>query len=275
VAADLRSARPDLDVELVVVSTEGDRDRERPLWEIGGKGAFVKEVQAALLDDRADIAVHSGKDLPAGTADGLVIAAVPRRADPRDALIGARLDDIPTGGVVATGSVRRRAQLADRRPDLTFAELRGNIDTRLAAAPDFDAIVLAVAGLDRLDRLDAVAEPLDPAVVLPQVAQGALAIECRSDDDPLRESLAGLDHGASRRTFDAERAFLAELGGDCDLPAGAHAVVDDGGEVTVNGVLASLDGHWCLRQRSTGGPEEAVGRRVARHLLDHGGAALL
>jgi hydroxymethylbilane synthase len=258
----------------VVVSTQGDRDRETPIWEIGGKGVYVKEVQAALLDGRADIAVHSGKDLPAETPDGLTIAAVPRRADPRDALIGSSFADLPTGGVVATGSVRRRAQLAFARPDLTFAELRGNIDTRLDAAAGYDAIVLAMAGLERLGRLDEMTEPLEPAIVLPQVAQGALALECRADDDATRAALSPLQHADSRTTFDAERGFLAELGGDCDLPAGAHATVD-GEAITVTGVLAGLDGHQCLRHEVTGTATESLGREVARHLLDNGGAALL
>lgn len=273
-AAGLRAAHPGALVELVIVSTEGDRDRDRPLWEIGGKGVFVKEVEAALLEGRADVAVHSGKDLPAGTPDGLVIAAVPERADPRDALVGAGLDDIPTGGLVATGSVRRRAQLAHRRPDLTFAEIRGNIDTRLAAAGQFDAVVLAMAGLQRLERLDSVAEPLDPSVIVPQVAQGALAIECRVDDGPTREALELMEHAPSRRVFDAERSFLAELGGDCDLPAGAHAILE-GGDIRITGILASLDGHQCLRREAIGDEPEPLGRQVARHLLDNGGEALL
>lgn len=269
----LRSATGERHVELVVVSTQGDRERDRPLWEIGGKGVFVKEVQAAVLDGRADLAVHSGKDLPALTPDGLTVAAVPRRADPRDALIGARWAELPTGGVIATGSARRRAQLAHRRPDLTFADLRGNIDTRLAAAERFDAIVLAVAGLERLGRADAIAEPLDPALIVPQVAQGALAVECRADDDVSRAALTPLDDGSSRLAFDAERSFLAELGGDCDLPAGAHATVA-GDEVSVTGVLASLDGHQCLRHTASGRRPDEVGRAVARHLLDNGGRAL-
>jgi hydroxymethylbilane synthase len=259
---------------LVVVSTEGDRDRERPLWEIGGKGVFVKEVQAAVIDGRADLAVHSGKDVPAATPPALVIAAVPERADPRDALVGARLDDIPPGGRIATGSARRRAQLAHRRPDLTFAELRGNIDTRLAAAGRFDAIVLARAGLERLERLGSVAEALDPSIMVPQVAQGALAVECRAHDHAARAALAGLEHAPSRRTFDAERGFLSELGGDCDLPAGAHASIA-GDEIEIVGVLASLDGHQCLRHEMSGTEPEDLGRKLARHLLDNGGAALL
>lgn len=256
------------------MSTEGDRDRERPLWEIGGKGVFVKEVQTAVIDGRADLAVHSGKDVPAATPPALVIAAVPERADPRDALVGARLDDIPPGGRIATGSVRRRAQLAHRRPDLTFAELRGNIDTRLAAAGRFDAIVLARAGLERLERLGSVAEALDPSIMVPQVAQGALAVECRADDRAARAAVADLEHAPSRRTFDAERGFLSELGGDCDLPAGAHASIV-GDEIEIVGVLASLDGHQCLRHEVCGTEPEDVGRELARHLLDNGGAALL
>ena len=274
VASALRAGDDGRDVEIIVVSTQGDRDRHTPIWEIGGKGVFVKEVQAALLDGRADVAVHSGKDLPAGTPGELTIAAVPERADPRDALIGSRLDDIPTGGVVATGSVRRRAQLAFARPDLTFAELRGNIDTRLAAAADFDAVVLAMAGLERLDRLGRVAEALDPSILLPQVAQGALAVECRADDEATGAALAGLQHDESRRAFDAERGFLAELGGDCDLPAGAHATVT-GEAITLTGVIAGLDGHQCLRHQAVGTTPDALGRSVARHLLDNGGAALL
>jgi hydroxymethylbilane synthase len=276
VAALVSAVDSTVDVELVVVSTQGDRDTETPLWEIGGKGVFVKEVQAAVLDGRADVAVHSGKDLPALTPDGLAIVAVPERADARDALVGARLDELSPGAVVATGSVRRRAQLAWRRPDLTFAGLRGNIDTRLASVDDHDAIVLAVAGLRRLGRDSAIAEALDPTVMLPQVAQGALAVECRADDDERRAVLASIEHADSRTAFDAERGFLTELGGDCDLPAAAHATVGGGG-IEVTGLLASLDGHRVLRHATLGDRAEAesLGRAVARHLLDHGGAALL
>ena len=254
----------DAEVELVVVSTSGDRDADRPIWQIGGKGAFVAEVQAAVLDGRADIAVHSAKDLPALTPDGLVIAAVPERADPRDALVGSTLEDLGPGAVVATGSVRRRAQLAWHRPDLTFAELRGNVDTRLRKAEQFDAAVVAAAALDRLGRADTIAERLDPSIVLPQVAQGALAVECRADDDELAARLSRIEHGPSRQAVDAERAFLEALGGDCDLPAGAYATVADG-EVAVTGVLASLDGHVLMRDEERGDPVEA-GRAVGERL---------
>lgn len=266
-------------VEPVVVETVADARLDIPIWEMGGKGVFVKEVQAAVLDGRADLAVHSGKDLPALTPDALVLAAVPERADPRDVLVGSTLDGLPAGAVVATGSVRRRAQLAWARPDLTFSGLRGNIATRLAKSADFDAIVMAAAALERLelDLADRVVEVLEPAVMLPQVAQGALAVECRTDDGPTRELLAAIEHGPSRWAVDAERAFLAELGGDCDLPAGAHAVVL-GDEVVVDALLASMDGHVLLRDGRTGPVAEgpAMGRAVARHLLDDaGGASLL
>lgn len=263
------------DVELVLVETSGDRDQLEPIWSMGGKGVFVKEVQAAVLDGRADIAVHSGKDLPSGTIDGLTLAAVPERGDPRDALVGCALADLPPGARVATGSVRRRAQLVDLRPDLTFDGLRGNIATRLAKAEGYDAVVMAAVALERLGLGDRVAEVLPTAVMVPQVAQGALAVECRADDHDTRSALQAIEHRASRLAVDAERAFLAELGGDCDLPAGAHATVVDE-HVHLEGLLASLDGRVILRHRSDGDDSERLGREVARHLLDRaGGQALL
>ena len=274
----MRAEDPGLEVELVVVETSGDRRLDVPIWELGGKGVFVKEVQAAVLDGRADLAVHSAKDLPAVTHDDLVIAFVPRRADPRDALIGSTLAELAPGAVVATGSVRRRAQLAGLRPDLTFDGLRGNIDTRLRRAHEFGAIVMAAAALERLDRSAEATELLDPSVMLPQVGQGALAVECRRAAGELVARLGALEHRPSRLALDAERGFLAELGGDCDLPAGAHATVS-GDQVTIDGLVASMDGHVVLRHRlagpSSGDPAE-LGRQVARFLLvDAGGAALL
>ena len=269
----------EVSVEKVIVETVADARLDIPIWEMGGKGVFVKEVQAAVLDGRADLAVHSGKDLPALTPDELVLAAVPERADPRDVLVGATLEGLPVGGLVATGSVRRRAQLAWLRPDLTFAGLRGNIATRLAKASEFDAIVMAAAAVDRLglDLGDRVVEVLEPSVMLPQVAQGALAVECRTADRIARELLAAIEHGPSRVAVDAERAYLAELGGDCDLPAGAFATVD-GDVLAIEGLLASMDGHVVLRERRsvTVAEAESVGRELARFLLDDaGGASLL
>lgn len=262
-------------VELVVVQTSGDRLQDVPIWELGGRGVFVKEVQAAVLDGRADIAVHSAKDLPSTTPPGLVLAAVPERGDPRDALVGSTLDGLPPGATVASGSVRRRAQLASLRPDLTFSGLRGNIETRLAKAADFGAIVVAAAALRRLGRIGAAAELLDPAVVLPQAGQGALAVEAGEGDEAVLALLEALDHRPSRLAVDAERAYLRELGGGCDLPVAALGQVAAGGEVTLRAMLASLDGHIVLQSTGTGADPEQLGRELARRLLDQCGGAWL
>ncbi|MDQ1506868.1 MAG: hydroxymethylbilane synthase [Actinomycetota bacterium] len=264
------------DVELVVVSTTGDQRADVPIWTIGGTGVFVKEVQQAVLEGRADLAVHSAKDLPSETAAGLVLAAVPERADPRDALVGARLDDIPAGGRIGTGSVRRQAQLAALRPDLRFESLRGNIETRVAKALDFDAVVVALAALERLGLAAKAAEVLEPARMLPQVAQGALAVECRAGDDATAARLAALDHPAARRAVEAERAFLRRLGGGCDLPCGALAEARGDGTVAIEVLLATLDGKAVLRVAHEGPEPEAVGTEAARILLDErGGRDLL
>jgi hydroxymethylbilane synthase len=273
VAERLRAAGAD-GVELLVVDTTADRRLDVPIWELGGKGAFVKEVQAAVLDGRADVAVHSAKDLPAGTPPGLALAAFPERADPRDALVGSTLAALPPGARVATGSVRRRVQLADARPDLTFAELRGNIGTRLAKAADHDAVVVAAAALDRIGESDRIAERLDVEVLLPQVGQGALAVECRADDTDVVGLAAAIDDAVVRRAVETERAFLAELGGDCDLPAGAYATVD-GDAIRVRVLLASLDARVVLRHAAEGDDPEALGRAAARHVLDRAGGSEL
>ena len=259
----------------VAVSTTGDRRTDTPIHAMGGKGVFVKEVQAAVLDGRADIAVHSAKDLPSSTPEGLVLAAVPRRGDPRDALVGCRLADLPVGATVATGSVRRKAQLAHLRPDLRFAELRGNIATRLDLAASFDAIVMASVALQRLGLEPDVVDVLDPEVFVPQVGQGAIAVECRATDRETLTLLSAIEHQPSRRAVDAERAFLAELGGDCNLPAGAHAT-NPGGGVELTGLLSSIDGSRLIRDTRGGRDPETLGRAVARHLLDdRGGRELL
>ncbi|TMM14034.1 MAG: hydroxymethylbilane synthase [Actinobacteria bacterium] len=264
------------EIEAVVVDTSGDRLGDVPIWEIGGQGVFVTEVQAAVLDGRADVAVHSAKDLPSAPTPGLVLAAIPAREDPRDALVGLALDELPTGAVVATGSVRRRAQLAWTRPDLTFAGLRGNIATRLAKAARFDAVVVALAALRRLGRTDRVAEALDPALMLPQVGQGALAVECRVGDEATLEAVVTVDHAPSRRAVEAERSFLAELGGSCDLPVGAYAQPAGGADLQLSGMVSSLDGRVMLRQDMVGTDPGSLGRGLARHLLDDcGGQAVL
>jgi hydroxymethylbilane synthase len=285
VASLLRGVQPGVGVELVVVETLGDRALDRPIWELGGQGVFVKEVQAAVLDGRADLAVHSAKDLPSDPSlatPGLVIAAVPPRGDPRDALVGRRLADIPPGARVATGSTRRRAQLADLRPDLTFTGLRGNIDTRLARAGEYGAILVAVAALIRLGRQAEIAEVLAPSAMVPQVGQGALAVECRTDDERIRRLVVGIEDPPSRRALDAERAFLACLGGGCELPVGAYATEDataDGARrLRLRAVLATLDGRLVLRDEVVAEPgcdPAQVGRALGQRLLATGGRMLL
>ena len=267
----------DRPAELVIVSTRGDERRDVEIHQLGGTGVFVKEVEQAVLDGRADLAVHSAKDLPSTTEAGLVLAAVPERGDPRDALVGSTLDGLATASRVATGSVRRRAQLAAARPDLQLTGLRGNLETRIARAADadIDAVVVAVAALERLGRRAEASEVLEPSVMLPQVAQGALAVECRADDDATIAILAAIDDAAAHRCVLAERAFLAELGGGCDLPVGALANLVDG-ELMLTVLLASLDGRVVVRAHARGADPHATGRAAAAALLDGaGGRALL
>ena len=277
IVAGLLAEACEVATEPVAVSTTGDRQADTPIHAMGGKGVFVKEVQAAVLDGRADIAVHSAKDLPSSTPEGLVLAAVPERGDPRDALVGCRLADLPAGATVATGSARRQAQLAGLRPDLAFAELRGNIATRLQKAAGFDAIVMASVALQRLGLDPDVLDVLDPELFVPQVGQGAIAVECRAGDEETRQALSTIEHPPSRRAVDAERGFLAELGGDCSLPAGAHATATDaGGDLELTGLVASIDGATLIRHTRNGRDPTTLGRAVARHLLDScGGSELL
>ncbi len=246
------------DHELVIITTTGDARTDVPIHELGGQGVFVKEVQHAVLDGRADLAVHSAKDLPGVTVDGLVIGAFPERADVRDALVGARLADLEPGATVATGAVRRRAQLAALRPDLVFVELRGNIDTRLAKAVDVGAVVVAAAALERLGRTHAITEYLEPAVLLPQVGQGALAVECRIDDRRAQQLLATIDDPVVRRTVGAERSFLRALGGGCELPVGALATITPDGRIDLEVLLADAGG--VRRARVLGPHPDALGR---------------
>lgn len=242
VAALLRAVEPTLTVELVSMDTSADLDLSQTIGQIGGKGAFSKEIQQLVLAGRADIAVHSAKDLQAQTPDGLLIGAFPERGTVHDVLVGATLASLPPGATVATGSNRRRALLLDLRPDLHIVGLRGNIGTRLSQLGDFDALVMAGVALERLAMDPGVVEPLDPERFVPQVGQGALAVECRADDDATIERLAAIDHATTRTAVTAERAFLIELGGDCNLPAGAYAVVDGDAKLTIRGVLARADG---------------------------------
>ncbi len=263
------------DTELVIVTTTGDARPDTPISAMGGTGVFVKEVQQAVLDGRADLAVHSAKDLPSTPPpEGLVLAAFPERADPRDALVGSTLAGLRPGAVVASGSVRRRAQLAAIHAAIEFAELRGSLLTRLEKAAQFDAVVVAVAALDRLGLRDRADEVLDPSVMMPQVGQGALAVECRADDTATGDRVAAVNDETVARAVAAERAFLAGLSGGCDLPCGALATATDTGLV-LQGMIAAPDGSTVLRHAVEGGEPEALGVRLFTELLEHGGRDLL
>jgi hydroxymethylbilane synthase len=269
-------------VELVHVVTRGDVDRSA-IAQIGGTGVFVTALRDALLAGEVDLAVHSYKDLPTAAAPGLVIAAVPRREDPRDVLVardGLSLGELPSGARVGTGSPRRAAQLRALGLGLDVVPVRGNVDTRIGLVRDgsLDAVVLARAGLARLGRLDEVTEAIDPLQVLPAPAQGALAVECREGD--LAEVLAVLDHADTRTAVDAERSLLATLEAGCTAPVGALAEVvegDDGPELSLRGIVAALDGSDAVRLSATGPTTDAqgVGKRLAVELLDLGAAQLM
>jgi hydroxymethylbilane synthase len=223
--------------ELVAVETTGDQLADVPLHVIGGQGVFVKEVQRAVLDGRCDLAVHSAKDLPSAAQPGLTIAAMMARRSAADALIGVRLDELPEGATVASGSVRRRAQLARRRPDLEFVELRGNIAARLSKVPPGGAVVMAVAALEILGQTELIAEVLDPTQHVPAVGQGCVAVESRSGDHGIIEILRTIEDPVTRSAVEVERAYLAELGSGCSLPVGAWC--QDG---QLRTFLASADG---------------------------------
>ncbi|MBD8870827.1 hydroxymethylbilane synthase [Nocardioides donggukensis] len=283
--ADLVSARLGLDVELVEISTQGDRS-SAPLATLGGTGVFVSALRDAVLDGRVDLAVHSLKDLPTAPAEGIALAAVPPREDPRDALVardGLTLGELPPGSVVATGSPRRVAQLGALGLGLEVTGIRGNIDTRLGrvAAGDVDAVVLARAGLARIGRLDLVTEVIDPLQMLPAPGQGALAVECRAVDTELHARLGEhLQDPAARAAVDAERAVLGTLEAGCSAPVGALAEVaegEDGLEVWIRAVVLAADGSVEIRRSATGPLTEAakVGTRLAAGMLDEGADELM
>lgn len=277
VAELLRAAHPGLEVEPVIVRTRGDKDAAAPLDQIGGQGVFVVEVEAAVAEGRADAAVHSAKDMTSVMAPSFVIGAVPPRADPRDALVGCRLAELPAGALVATGSARRRAQLAYLRPDLVFSDVRGNMARRVAAAGvgGVTAVVVAMAAMERLGWLDQVTDALDPMDMLPQAGQGAIAVQCRADDEHTRAALAAIDDAVTHRALRAERAVLTAIGGSCTVPVGAFAETLDGGRsLWVSGLVASADGHKLVRLSREGDDPEVVGATLARALLDEGGAAI-
>jgi hydroxymethylbilane synthase len=275
---------PALAVELLVLKTRGDKILDRALSEVGGKGLFVKEIEEALLDGRAEVAVHSMKDLPAEIPVGLMFGAVPVREDARDALLVAPklpardVASLPEGARVGTSSLRRVCQLKARRPDLDVVPLRGNVDTRVRKvdAGELDAAVLACAGLNRLGYGARITAALSTAESLPAIGQGALAIECRVDDPQTLARLAKLDDRTTAHAVTAERAFLRRLQGDCKTPLAAHAIVD-GARLTIEGLVGAPDGSKLLRRRLEGTTEDAdaVGRALAEELLAQGAEGLL
>ena len=281
VAMLLRQAHPGLEVELLPLLTQGDRIQDRSLAAIGGKGLFIKELEVALEDTRADIAVHSMKDLPGDLPEGLIIAAVLDRADARDALVtgkAAGLDDLPRGARVGTSSLRRQAQLLAARPDLKIETLRGNVDTRLRRhdAGEMDAIVLACAGLTRLGLESRITARLDPKICLPAVAQGVIGIECRGTDQQTLDLVSALNHPEVRIAMDAERAFAHRLGGSCQSPIAAHARLE-GGRLMLEGLVAEPDGSRLLRDSASGNREDpvALGELLAERILAAGARSLL
>jgi hydroxymethylbilane synthase len=253
--AELVQAHPGLVVAELLVTTSGDRIQDRPLSEVGGKGLFVKEIEEALLDGRADFAVHSLKDMPPLLPDGLVIGCVPRREDPRDVLISRgsrRLSDLPSNARVGTSSLRRKLQLLEARPDLEVLSIRGNVETRMRKVEtDVDAVVLARAGLVRLGLADAATEVLPVETMLPAVAQGALGIEQRAGDAEVEALLAPLSHQDTKISVLAERAVLRVVEGNCQLPVAAHAVIREG-TLSLAGLLAEPDGSRVRRANVQG-----------------------
>ncbi len=281
VAERLRGAWPGLVVDIVIIKTEGDQGTGTPLPASFGKGIFVKEIENALLQGTIDLAVHSLKDLPTETPSGLVLAAIPTRHDARDALIcrsARRVEDLPKQALVATGSPRRRCQILHARKDLRFTHVRGNVDTRLRRLDEgtFDALILAVAGIERLGLTDAPYTPIPLSLCLPAPGQGALAIEIRADDAAARRHVGVLDDQETARCVAAERTFLATLGAGCLAPAGALATVA-GNTLVLDAMVGDPDGNRLTRDRLEGAANdaEAMGDALARRLLDAGGDAIL
>jgi hydroxymethylbilane synthase len=260
--------------ELVHIETTGDRNTSASLESMGGLGVFAVEVQRAVLDGAADVAVHSAKDLPSSSPPGLALVCVPERRDAADVLVGRSLAGLGPGATVATGSPRRRALLLERRPDLRIVGLRGNMATRLAQAgrDGVDAVVAAAAALERLNARDVVSERLDTEWFVPQVGQGTLALEVRNDDGVTQTLLATLNDADAMTSLLAERAFLRELGSGCSIPGGAYATVDDG-TITINGVMLAVDGTRSVRATQSGTDPDVVGRRLATTLRDELGGA--
>ena len=278
----IKKEHPSYCVELRELTTKGDRILDAPLAKIGGKGLFTKELEQAMLDGAVDLAVHSLKDMPTEVPDGLVIGAITTRLDPGDAFVSAHyaaVEDLPVGARVGTSSLRRRAQLLAVRPDLTICDLRGNVNTRLAKldAGEFDAIVLAAAGLKRLGFERRIRSILPRSVMLPAVGQGALAIECRAGDAAILSAIEFLRDAGMTTAAQAERAFLRRVEGGCQIPVGVYAEVDADGQISIDAMIASVDGQRICRSDAHGAGEQAevLGTALAEELLDAGGREIL
>ncbi len=283
VKAQLEEAVPTRRIAIQVIKTTGDAILDAPLAQIGGKGVFTKEIEEALLAGVVDIAVHSLKDLPTRLPEGLVLGCVTRREDVRDALVAREgiqsLDDLPPKAVIGTSSLRRQAQLLARRPDLRLVDLRGNVGTRLQRLTEghYDAIILAAAGLARLGFEAHIVQRIPTDVMLPAVGQGALGIEVREQDAATRAAVQVLAHQATWQACEAERAFLHGLGGGCQVPIAAHAVVDNEGRLRLRGLVARVDGTCVVQDELTGDARfaEDIGKELAERVLRQGGAELL
>jgi hydroxymethylbilane synthase len=276
----LRHAWPSVECQLKSFTTTGDRFFDQPLPEIGGKGLFTEELESALRIGEIDLAVHSLKDLPINDAAGLALGAIATREDARDVLIsvgGCRLAILPLGARVGTSSLRRSSQLLAVRPDLTLLPLRGNVDTRIrkALTGEYDAIVLAAAGVLRLGLHDNITEYLSVEVMLPAPGQGALAVQCRADDTAVLELLRPLDNSATRAAVTAERAFLKALGGGCSAPIAAYAVFTPDSFVALTGLVAARDGQRLVRVSGTGSDPDALGAELAHQAFAQGAGGLL
>jgi hydroxymethylbilane synthase len=267
------------EVSIDIIRTTGDRMQNIAFASVGAKGMFTKEIEDALLAETIDLAVHSLKDLPTELAEPFTLAAIPRRGDPRDVLVSERyasLDALPLGAVVGTSSVRRQAQLRALRPDLEYIEFRGNVDTRLAKLGQgkADAIVLAAAGLDRLEKTTAIRQRFAPEVLCPAPGQGALAIECRAGDQAMQAALRPLDDSETRMAITAERRCLATLGGGCLVPIGAYCH-RSGDQFSLQAVVASADGSRIIRAERRHADPEMLGEQLAHQLLEQGAGAIL
>lgn len=281
VRARLQALHPGLPVDLVTMTTQGDRILDSPLARIGGKGLFVKELEQGMLEGSADIAVHSMKDVPASFPEGLGLGAILERADPHDAFVSnkyASIDDLPEGARVGTSSLRRQCQLRDRRPDLQIADLRGNVGTRLGKldAGEYDAIVLACAGLKRLGMEARITRTLAPEEMLPAIAQGVIGIECRLDDARVRDLLGPLNHPETVSRTQAERAMNATLAGGCQAPVAGYAELRNG-SLELRGLVGWPDGTGIIRADMAGkaAAAEDLGRQLAEQLLSSGARPIL